>query len=345
MRIKPLSLGFGAVVGALLVLASFWFLSPDGRYQETAFVFQHDGLPISGRLIQPLGKQQDPMDCVVLVHGDGAMNYDAHGFFVPHFAFFAQKDMCVLSWDKPGVEGAAGDWLSHSMADRAALVGSAVRALKASPELNVGHVGLMGFSQAGWVMPKVVPVAGQISFYIFVSPAVNWMRQSQYMSALRRNGEKPATEEKRIDEALDQLLLAGAPYDDFVAFAHAEPEVEETWFTKDRWAFVAKNVRADLANDIAQLRDKPVLLLTGALDGQVDAKETMDVFTNMLGDDLRARMFETAGHSMIAVDERRPMNEGDGLWLLVQVMLQGQDAFVPGYWAAIDEFIAAQKFD
>ncbi len=78
-------------------------------------------------------------------------------FFAPHFAFFAQKNMCVLSWDKPGVEGAEGNWLNYSMADRAALVQSAVQALKESPNLNVGKVGLMGFSQAGWVLPKINP--------------------------------------------------------------------------------------------------------------------------------------------------------------------------------------------
>ncbi len=96
MRIKSLSLGFGALVGALLVLASFWFLSPDGRYQESRFTFDHAGLPISGRLIQPLGEQQGPLDCVVLVHGDGAMTYDAHGFLAPHFAFFLRKRTCAF---------------------------------------------------------------------------------------------------------------------------------------------------------------------------------------------------------------------------------------------------------
>ncbi len=251
--------------------------------------------------------------------------------------------MCVLSWDKPGVEGAEGNWLDNSMADRSALVQSAVQALKESPNLNVGKVGLMGFSQAGWVMPKINPSEHQVSFYIFVSPAVDWMAQSHYMSALRRNGEASSAEEMRIDDAVDQLLLTGAPYEEFVALARLEPEVEQTWFSKDRWAFVAKNSNSNLSEDLAQLRGHPVLLLAGAKDGQVDAKETMVEFTNVLGEDLIAHMFDTAGHSMIAVRERRPMDDGDGLWLLLQVILQGQEAFVPGYWAAIEDFIAAQK--
>ncbi len=344
MRIKSLPLGFGVLLALLLVLASFWFLSPDSSYEETAFAFNHEGQPIKGKLIRPLGSKIGPIDCVVMVHGDGPMTYDAHGYFAPFF-FFTQRNICVLSWDKPGVVGAQGNWLNYSMADRATLVGSAVQALRRHPQLDVGRVGLMGFSQAGWVMPKINPREQNISFYIFVSPAVNWMRQSSYMSELRRGAEPQPLEEKRADRALDQLLLRGASYDAFLSLAVEEASIDASWFSKERWAFVAENARSDLSEDLKQLRSHPVLLLTGARDGQVDATETMAVFSDILGDQLTAHIFETAGHSMIGVDERKPMDDGDGLWLLLQVMLQGQDVFVPGYWAAIDDFIAAQKLD
>ena len=34
-------------------------------------------------------------------------------------------------------------------------------------------------------MPKIAAQENDIDFYIFVSPAINWQRQSQFMSALR----------------------------------------------------------------------------------------------------------------------------------------------------------------
>lgn len=345
MRIKSLPLGFGVLLALLLVLASFWFLSPDSSYVETAFVFNHEGQPIKAKLIKPLGSKIGPIDCVVMVHGDGAMTYDAHGYFAPYFSFFTERNNCVLSWDKPGVDGAHGNWLNYSMADRAALVGSAIQALRHHPQLDVGRVGLMGFSQAGWVMPKINPREQNLSFYIFVSPAVNWMRQSSYMSELRRNGQAATPEALRVEAALDKLILGGGSYDDFLELAGSEEAVDQSWFTKDRWDFVVTNAGSDLTSDLEQLGDAPILLLLGGRDGQVDTKETLDVFSKVLGDRLVAHLFDRAGHSMIGVDDRKPMDDGDGLWLLLQVMLQGQDAFVPGYWAAIDDFIAAQKFD
>ena len=84
-----------------------------------------------------------------------------------------------------------------------------------------------------------------------------------------------APKEKRADRALDQLLLRGVSYDAFLSLAAEEASIDASWFSKERWAFVAENARSDLSEDLKQLRHKPVLLLTGARDGQVDATETM----------------------------------------------------------------------
>ena len=120
-----------------------------------------------------------------------------------------------------------------------------------------------------------------------------------------------------------------------------DKEIDKEEFSPKRWAFITKNARSDLSQEIGQLNDVPVLLLTGARDGQLDAVKTDATFKKLLGEKLVRHQFETAGHSMIQVDQRKPMDGFDGFWVLLKVGFMGQDAFVEGYWAAMDEFIAA----
>jgi len=343
MRMKYVSVGAGALFGALLLVVGFLVLSPDATYQEADLSFEFEGTQIVGKLILPTGTRNDPIDCMVFVHGDGAMNFDGLGYFPPYFSHFANKNMCSFSWTKPGVEDAGGNWLDYTMADRAALVEAGVKALRANQTQPIKRVGLIGFSQAGWVMPKVDPAKNDVAFYVFVSPAVNWLRQSAYMSELRRADLPLDPVEQQREQAIDALLLAGSPYAAFEELAAGDPAIEVEDFSPARWAFVAKNMRADLTSDLSNLKDVPVLLLTGGRDGQVDTGETVAAFKGILGDKLVHQQFGTAGHSMIEVDQRRPMQGLDGFWLLLKVAFQGRDAFANGFWAAMDEFIAAAK--
>ncbi len=343
---KRFSFGLGAVVGLLLLVLSFLFLSPDQSYSQSDFQFHHDGQRVSGSLILPRDAKNEPRDCVVFVHGDGAMDREGLGYFAPYFSHFAERGMCVLSWDKPGVGASEGNWLSFDMAARAELVKAAINALRAQSRFDVRSVGLMGFSQAGWVMPKIAAKENDIHFYIFVSPAVNWQRQSQFMSALRERdlGAEAIAARRASGAPVDALLAANEPYAAFEALATSRDDVDGNAFSKDRWDFVRANMHADLTADLQKIGDAPVLLLLGARDGQVDAEESRKVFQEKLkADQLKVGWFDEAGHSLIHVDEQKPMDEWDGLVLLTKVMIGGKSAFAPGVWAAIDEFLAAQN--
>ncbi|MCZ4273852.1 alpha/beta hydrolase family protein [Maritalea porphyrae] len=341
MRFKHISIGAGAILGVVLLMLTFLFLLPDQRYSENDFRFDFRGTEIAGKLILPLVPTNGPIDCLVFVHGDGAMSFDGTGYFEPYFSHFAQKGMCALSWHKPGVDGAEGEWLDYSMADRAALVEAGVAALRSNSVQPIGRVGLIGFSQAGWVLPKIEPIKNDIAFYVFVSPAVNWMEQSAYMTNLRNKNTTPDLVKVRNNQAIDEMVLAGAPYRQFEQYAAKHKEIDKEEFSPKRWTFITKNARSDLSQDIGQLNDVPVLLLTGARDGQLDAAKTDATFKKLLGEKLVRHQFETAGHSMIQVDQRKPMDGFDGFWVLLKVGFMGRDAFVEGYWAAMDEFIAA----
>jgi len=341
MNLRRTTFGFGAVLGLALILLAVWFLPVNSRYAEHEVRFEFDGYDISGKLVLPLGKQTKSIDCLVLVHGDGAMTHDSFGYYAPYFSHFAEQGFCSFSWDKPGVAGSEGNWLSFGMDNRARLVEKAIMALRAQPYIEVDQVGLIGFSQAGWVMPLVDTQQSAVSFSIFVSPAINWLRQSAYMTELR--GGRSIAEELDDPDVVTRMLIEGATYAEFEKLAVSEANLDADAFSPGRWEFALKNIHADMVLGLQKNSKHPTLLLTGAQDGQVNSLETQSVFDKLIDKEmLSATHFETAGHSMIDVDERRVMDEWDGLWLLIQVQLFGKDAFTKGYWAALDAFLATQ---
>lgn len=340
---RRITIGASAVLGLVLVLVALVFWVPDAGYAAREFKFEYKGETIVGQISLPPQHESGPLDCIVIVHGDGEMDRAAFGYFDPYFSQFAEQGWCTLSWDKPGVGGSSGDWLSFDMAGRAALVDQAIAALRVEPTLEIDQIGVLGFSQAGWVMPKIDVQAGHVDFIVFVSPAVNWMAQSEYMTNLRRSFT-PDSEAKMAAEAeLDALINGGGSYDAFLALSNKSEFFTPDYFSEARWGFAVHNARADLSDDLAQLPPLPILLLAGGMDGQVDARKSVATFKEILpAEQLQVQLFEEAGHSMVPVDERRPMTGEDGLWLLGKVMLWGSGAFVDGYWATLNGFIAAQ---
>jgi len=77
----------------------------------------------------------------------------------------------VLGYDKRGVGGSTGDWTTSSFED---LAGDAVAAfdyLRSRRDIDGAQIGLLGVSQAGWIMPMAAVRAPGIAFVVSVSGA------------------------------------------------------------------------------------------------------------------------------------------------------------------------------
>ncbi len=83
-------------------------------------------------------------------HGSGAEN---RAFILPFARFLVRRGMAVLGYDKRGVGGSTGDWQTASFDVLAGDVVAAFEYLKTRPDIDATQVGLLGVSQAGWVMP------------------------------------------------------------------------------------------------------------------------------------------------------------------------------------------------
>jgi acetyl esterase/lipase len=103
---------------------------------------------LAGTLISPATPGKHP--AVVLVHGSGAENRD---YMLPWSRFLVRRGMAVLGYDKRGVNESTGDWNTASFPDLANDVIAAFNYLKRRPDIDRAHIGLLGISQAGWIMP------------------------------------------------------------------------------------------------------------------------------------------------------------------------------------------------
>lgn len=118
------------------------------------------------------------LDDVRNVHGDGALSYDAYGYYGPIWQRLIDNGYAVFSWDKPGVGDSTGNWLNQSMQDRQQEVHDAIAFVKNHFRHQAKSVGLMGFSQAGWVVPAVAKNNDEVDFFIGVGFAINWMSKA-----------------------------------------------------------------------------------------------------------------------------------------------------------------------
>lgn len=189
-----------------------WRLSDHDLDQRASepFDFKANGAQVKGTLWLP---DQPPLTAIVIVPGETAGRTSAGGY-APFINTLLDAGVAVASWDKPGIGVSEGDWLSQSMDDRANETRAALAAL--SGRMEGLSVGALGFSQAGWVLPRIS--AQDTAFLVLAGPAISWRSQGAFntRTRLKRSGMgdadvEQAVEQKRLED--ERLFGAGAHYD------------------------------------------------------------------------------------------------------------------------------------
>ncbi len=236
---------------------------------------------------------------VIFVHGDGPLDATHGGFYRPMWEVIAKAGYASLSWDKPGIKGAPGNWLLQSMDDRAQEVMDAIRWIQSNPKLDGTRIGLWGASQGGWVIPKVARLDPNICFMIAVSPAINWLQQGQYntLASMReQHASEQAIENAQSRNAIIlQYLEQGKT---LAQYQHDYPV--KTDLTPDRWSFIQKNYQSDATDDLKNIRTK-VLLMLGGKDINVDVSNTRDTYQKLLTESgqLTVKYYPQSTHNMV----------------------------------------------
>ncbi|MET9469924.1 alpha/beta hydrolase [Streptomyces sp. NPDC006544] len=320
------------VLAAALGGVVLWQNSYDMDEQRVSI--RHGDHTLNGVLATPRdGRRRHGL--VVYVHGDGPVDATHDDGYEPLWEANAKAGYASLSWDKPGVAGAPGDWLRQSMDDRADEAAAAIAWARARADIDGDRIGLWGASQAGWVLPKVA-ARTPVSFVIAVSPAINWLRQGRYnlLAELRAEGASEA----RTDEAIAKsdttrlLLERQAAFEEYVRAMGGDAD----GMTPERWRFIARNYTADATQDLRALRGVPVLLTLAGHDINVDTADTERVYREVLdmGGALTAESYPDATHSMV----KQSLEQSD-LKITLTALLSPRSLFADGFLEGQGRFL------
>jgi pimeloyl-ACP methyl ester carboxylesterase len=283
-----------------------------------------------------------PRAVILFVHGDGPLGYDAHGYYPLIWERLLRQGFAIFSWDKPGVGESTGNWLAQSMKQRQQEVQAAITFIRDSYGYSGSQVGLLGFSQAGWVVPALADNNPDIGFIIGVGFAIDWLEQSWYLTRVRltQQGAHSGVIEAAYASHLKEInFLDQEPsYDLYLKeYGHTPDPMSE-----DRYRFVLKNFKADATQDYIELK-QPMLLLLGDKDLNVDILNTKEVVENLIGDQqsIQISIIKDATHGML--DAKHFNEQTPGLSFLLKLLWKGERAVAPEFYSVLDEWLSRQK--
>lgn len=140
------------------------------------------GAMLAGSLFLPEGV--GPFPTVIWVHGSGPRERLAYGAL--HVEDFIRRGIAVYSYDKRGVGESGGACCPVHFDLLARDVLANVEALRALSAVDAERIGLLGVSQAGWVVPIAASRDPRLAFAIVLSgPAVSVGEESLFSSLTR----------------------------------------------------------------------------------------------------------------------------------------------------------------
>lgn len=315
-----------------LVLVRFDAYGLDRRASEP-FAFEANGLHLAGTLWFP---DHPATAAVVLVHGDGPQDRTSQQGYDPLINALLDSGIAVVSWDKPGIGGSQGNWLNQSMTDRYGDVRSALFTLRNT--LQGIPVGALGFSQAGWVLPRLR--SGEADFLVLVGGAVSWQRQGDYYTRtrLQRTGMSAPDIATTMAEiaAVDDRLFASPQVPPIALLGDMSPE---------RWAFVRRNLHEDATSALEKL-DIPLLALWGADDLNVNPEANATLYRKAIEGNHPANRIEVipnATHGLLRAASYNTQLTGEWSWFTtMRFLMEGRHAYAPGALETISDWIHAR---
>ena len=253
-----------------------------------------------------------PLPGIVLVDGSGDGACDDWGEWPERFVACGAV---VLAHDKPGCGGSPGNWLEQTFEDRARESLAALAVLRAHPACAGRPVGLLGFSQGGWVA-LLAATLGEVDFVVSLSgPGVSPEVQDRVRieRELQARGVDPAA----IAEALEWIderarrLRAGESVEDVLAdqlrLADRDWYAGATQYFDNLPAlsFISRLLDFDPV-PVLQRVSCPVLALFGAADTLVPVLPSVNAYAAHLpelpGDPHGIAVFPGADHGLFTAD-------------------------------------------
>jgi len=168
--------------------------------------FESGDVTIAGTLDLPAG--EGPFRALVTIHGSPPLTRnDIYNLNISHF--FVQHGYAVLRYDKRGAGESGGEYTGVGTEEGEAQVSilaedalAGVEYLKNHELIDPNRIGLIGHSQAGWIIPLAASKSPDVAFMIISSGPTCTVGQEIYYSSLVE-GDEGETTEISLTEASD----------------------------------------------------------------------------------------------------------------------------------------------
>ncbi len=185
--------------------------------REVGYTNNADGTKLAGTLTLPEGGGKFP--AVLLITGSGAQDRNemllGHKPFLVLSDYLTRRGIAVLRVDDRGVGGSSGKTSASTTADFVGDVLTGVEFLSAQPEIDAGHIGLIGHSEGGIIAPMAAAKSDKIAFIVMLAgtglPGREIIRlQSELIDRAAGESEQDARADAAAQEPVFDLLAAGA---------------------------------------------------------------------------------------------------------------------------------------
>ncbi|MFM1920096.1 MAG: hypothetical protein RLZZ303_1730 [Candidatus Hydrogenedentota bacterium] len=308
------------------------------RVEKTSY--DNAGLRLVAHLFLPTG--DGPHPALVFFHGSG--DNMRHHYF-SEATFLAEQGVAVLVPDKRGNHESEGNWKDVGF-DALAEDGIAgVRHLMQRDDIQADRIGVIGISQACWIMPLAATKCPDIRFIVAISGAMVSVEEEGFYDFDWRLQQAGYGEEirgrARALVELDNAVTRGTA-DMAALVAEIKAVRKEPWFkamefhpaphgVADR-AFYGRIIDHDPMPLWRELH-LPVLFVYGMEDESVDAPTSIALLRPLLdepGRDFTLKTFEGANHGI-----RVPGLEAKGVPLMKHA---------PGYYDTLATWLREKNF-
>jgi len=300
--------------------------------------FTNGDVRLAGTLMSPTTSGRHP--AIILVHGSGPEDRE---YLLPLAHFLVRRGVALFGYDKRGVGASSGDWRTATFDDLAGDVVAAFEYLKTRADVDTTEIGLLGVSQAGWVMPLAAARAKGIAFLISISgPGIPpWETTiDETRNELTAKGMKPQTIEAILGLMKLQYDFArtGQGWDAYVAAREKlvarigrAPETFPGTPEAPYWNEIRRTYFHDPAPALRKL-DVPTLALFGELDDNIVATKNEAAWESALraagNKDYTLAVVPRANHLMLAA---KVGNNAE---------MPSLQRFVPNYATTVEDWLA-----
>ncbi len=136
------------------------------EYSEIFFENTLEGFQLAGMLFLPEG--EGPFPTAIIIHGSGASARN-RSLYLTLATHLQENGIAVLLPDKRGSEKSEGEWRGASIEELATDTLSAVDFVKNQEMFTYSTIGLVGFSQGGFIAPVAAAQSDDLSFVVSMS--------------------------------------------------------------------------------------------------------------------------------------------------------------------------------